>query len=176
MRIISGKFKGKKIIQPSDKNTRPLKDLAKESIFNLVKHSKLLNIDLKNSNILDLFSGTGSFGIECLSRGVKKVYFVENYNIFTEFENYKIIEKNIFDKNFFNYMHEEFDIIFLDPPYKEKKIKDILELIYKYKILRSNGVIIIHRNRKTIDEFSNFFKIIEKRNYGISKIIFLTLR
>ena len=79
MRIISGKFKGKKIIQPSDKNTRPLKDLAKESIFNLVKHSKLLNIDLKNSNILDLFSGTGSFGIECLSRGVKKVYFVENY-------------------------------------------------------------------------------------------------
>ena len=187
MRIISGKFKGKKIIQPSDKNTRPLKDLAKESIFNLVKHSKLLNIDLKNSNILDLFSGTGSFGIECLSRGVKKVYFVENYkpilnilkknvNIFTEFENYKIIEKNIFDKNLFNYMHEEFDIIFLDPPYKEKKIKDILELIYKYKILRSNGVIIIHRNRKTIDEFSNFFKIIEKRNYGISKIIFLTLR
>ena len=64
MRIISGNFKGKKIILPKDNLTRPLKDLTKESIFNIIKHSKLLNIELKNSNILDLFSGVGSFGLE----------------------------------------------------------------------------------------------------------------
>ena len=68
MRIISGRFKGKKLLLPKDKNTRPLKDLVKESIFNLLEHSKKMNINLKNSTILDLFSGSGSFGIECLSR------------------------------------------------------------------------------------------------------------
>ena len=79
MRIISGNFKGKKILLPKDKLTRPLKDLTKESIFNILKHSKLLNIELESSNILDLFSGIGSFGLECLSRGAKNVTFLESY-------------------------------------------------------------------------------------------------
>ena len=79
MRIISGIFKGKKILQPKDQKTRPLKDLTKESIFNIIEHSKKFKVELKNSIILDLFSGTGSFGIECLSRNAKKVIFVENY-------------------------------------------------------------------------------------------------
>ena len=66
MRIISGSFKGKKISDPKDIKTRPLKDLTKESIFNIIKHSNKLKINLLNSNVLDLFSGVGSFGIECL--------------------------------------------------------------------------------------------------------------
>ena len=69
MRIISGNCKGKKILEPKDLNTRPLKDLTKESIFNIIVHSNKFNIKLENSNILDLFSGVGSFGLECLSRG-----------------------------------------------------------------------------------------------------------
>ena len=80
MRIISGDFRGKKINQPKDIKTRPLKDLTKESIFNIISHSNKININLKNSNVLDLFSGVGSFGIECLSRGARYVTFVENYN------------------------------------------------------------------------------------------------
>ena len=79
MRIISGTFKGKKILEPKDIKTRPLKDLTKESIFNILNHSNKFKIDLEDSSILDLFSGVGSFGIECLSRGVKKVIFMENY-------------------------------------------------------------------------------------------------
>ncbi len=79
MRIISGSFKGKKILEPNDKQTRPLKDLTKESIFNVITHSNKFKIDFNNSTILDLFSGVGSFGLECLSRGVKEVFFVENY-------------------------------------------------------------------------------------------------
>ena len=67
MRIISGIFRGKKLIQPNDNKTRPLKDLAKESIFNIIHHSNKLSIKIENSLILDLFSGVGSFGIECLS-------------------------------------------------------------------------------------------------------------
>ena len=76
MRIISGKLKGKKIFIPKDKKTRPLKDLTKESIFNIINHSNKFEINLNDSNVLDLFSGVGSFGIECLSRGAKKVIFV----------------------------------------------------------------------------------------------------
>ena len=81
MRIIAGNFRGKKILQPKDKTTRPLKDLTKESIFNIIHHSNKFKINLENTNILDLFSGIGSFGIECLSRGVKKVIFIENYKM-----------------------------------------------------------------------------------------------
>ena len=79
MRIISGFYKGKKILQPKDIKTRPLKDLTKESIFNTIFHSNKFRINFKEATILDLFSGIGSFGLECLSRGVKKVIFVENY-------------------------------------------------------------------------------------------------
>ena len=80
MRIISGTFKGKKILTPNDIKTRPLKDLTKESIFNILKHSNKFNVEIKNSIVLDLFAGVGSFGIECLSNDAKYVTFVENYN------------------------------------------------------------------------------------------------
>ena len=79
MRVISGNLKGKIIQNPTDKITRPLKDIVRESIFNILEHSKNEKINFENNVILDLFSGSGSFGIECLSRGVKEVYFFENY-------------------------------------------------------------------------------------------------
>tara|TARA_B100000214_G_C23835018_1_gene566058 strand:- start:374 stop:652 length:279 start_codon:yes stop_codon:yes gene_type:complete len=79
MRIISGSFRGKKILEPKDILTRPLKDLTKESIFNIINHSKKFNVEIKDANILDLFSGVGSFGLECLSRGASHLTFVENY-------------------------------------------------------------------------------------------------
>ena len=109
MRIISGKFKGKRIYLPNDKHTRPLKDIVKESIFNLILHSKKINLDIKDTLILDLFSGSGSFGIECISREAKKVTFIENYskaiknlkrnlNSLKNTDNYQIIEKDFFKK------------------------------------------------------------------------------
>ena len=79
MWVISGSLKGKRILEPKDNKTRPLKDLAKESIFNIIEHSNKFHTRLIDSKILDLFSGVGSFGIECLSRGCKKVVFIENY-------------------------------------------------------------------------------------------------
>ena len=127
MRIISGSFKGKKILEPKDIKTRPLKDLTKESIFNIIKHSNKLKINLLNSNVLDLFSGVGSFGIECLSRDTKKVVFVENYSgvlpilkknlkNLNSIENYLIIEKDIYNSDIFLKLEDKFDIIFLDHP------------------------------------------------------------
>ena len=77
MRIIGGYLKGRKIFDPLDKSTRPLKDSVRESIFNILQHSRNEFINLNESIILDLFSGTGSFGIECLSRRAKKVVFLK---------------------------------------------------------------------------------------------------
>ena len=183
MRIISGNFKGKKILLPKDELTRPLKDLTKESIFNLIKHSKLLQIQIQDANILDLFSGVGSFGLECLSRDASSVTFLENYksvlsilkknihNLKAE-KNTEIIEKNIFDKNTLQLLNKKFEIIFMDPPYKEKRLSDLLYMIHKLKLLQDNGIIIIHRHKKEQDAFPNIFNTILEKNYGISKIIF----
>ena len=184
MRIISGNFKGKKILQPKDKLTRPLKDLTKESIFNIINHSNLININLKNSNILDLFSGVGSFGLECLSRGALTVTFFENYinaikilklNIssLNSKKKVKIIEKNIFDEGSLYSLNKKFEIIFIDPPFKEKKLNFLLKKIYKLKILEKNGVLIIHRHKKEEDKFPKEYKIIKEKIYGISKLFFL---
>ena len=78
MRLISGKLKGKKLSFLNSTITRPLKDMVRESVFNIIIHSNLINIQIQNSTVLDLYSGTGSFGIECISRGAKKAIFVEN--------------------------------------------------------------------------------------------------
>jgi 16S rRNA (guanine966-N2)-methyltransferase len=183
MRIISGNFKGKKILLPRDKLTRPLKDLTKESIFNILKHSKFLNVELENSNILDLFSGVGSFGLECLSRGAKNVTFVESYaevlNILkknidnlNQQNHSEVVEKNIFSENTLKLLNDKFDIIFMDPPYKEKKLFILLNIITKLKLLNTDGVIIIHRHKKEEEDFPKEFNLILEKNYGISKIIF----
>jgi len=185
MRIISGSFKGKKILKPKDIKTRPLKDLTKESIFNIIIHSKKFKINLENSVILDLFSGVGSFGIECLSRNVKKVIFVENYNgvlpiLKRNLENlnlnekFSILEYDIYEANLLSKLENKFDIIFLDPPYKDKNLDKLLIEINNQKILNEEGIVIIHRHKNEQDIIPKVFQIIEQKKYGISKITFLS--
>jgi len=187
MRIISGLYKGKKLFQPIDNTTRPLKDLTKESIFNLLVHSKFNKFDLENSSVLDLFSGSGSFGLECLSRRAKHVTFIENYkpiiHIFKKniknlriTNNYKLIEGDIFDNKIINSLKEKFDLIFVDPPYREKRISNLFFILNKSKILEKNCLIVVHRNKKSNDDSYNNFKIVDIRTYGISKILFYQLK
>ena len=92
MRIIGGNLKGKKLLIPLDKSTRPLRDMVRESIFNILNHSSKVSKNINNSKVLDLFSGTGSFGIECLSRGAREVIFFENY-----LNSLKILKNNLFN-------------------------------------------------------------------------------
>ena len=185
MRIISGKYKGKKLFIPQDKNTRPLKDLVKESIFNKICHSKIFKTNLENKNILDLFSGTGSFGIECLSRNVNKVTFVENnenaFHILSKNINkLKIGNKvNIMVKSVTDYLStfsekdNKFDLIFLDPPFKDQNIYDLFKLIKEKNLLKNKGLIILHRHKKSEDKFPENFEIIDKNQYGLSKILYI---
>jgi 16S rRNA (guanine966-N2)-methyltransferase len=186
MRIISGSFRGKKILEPKDIKTRPLKDLTKESIFNIIDHSNKFKVKVVGANVLDLFSGVGSFGIECLSRGAENVIFTENYkgvlsvlkkNLINlkYINNYKIVEKDIYKENTLSLLNEVFDIIFLDPPYKDKNLHRIFISIKKGNILKKNGIIILHRHKNEKDLIPNNFKIVEEKTYGISKINFISL-
>ena len=183
MRIIGGKFKGKKLLEPKDKETRPLKDLTKESVFNIINHSNKFSIDIKKAYVLDLFSGVGSFGIECLSQGANHVTFIEKYegvlpilkknlnNLKSEI-NYEIIESDILNRFEFKSLKLRYNIIFLDPPYKEKALENVLDKIIRDKILKDKGIIIIHRHKKEVEEFPKNFQVIDEKKYGISKIIF----
>ena len=184
MRIISGYLRGRNISQPKNFLTRPLKDLTKESVFNILKHSNLFTVNLEKSEILDLFSGVGSFGLECISRGAKNITFCENYpeaikilkkniiNLDCK-EKTKIITENIFNiKNISYFKNKKFEVIFLDPPYKEKNLTNLLDDIISLKLLKKNGVIIIHRHKKEEETYPKKFKILNIKKYGISKIIF----
>ncbi len=184
MRIISGLYKSKKILEPKDSKTRPLKDLTKESIFNIINHSKKFKINLDKANILDIFSGVGSFGLECLSRGAKKVTFIENYKealvileknlIKLEInKHYEIIKKNAYEINTLSNFNRKFDLIFLDPPYKDLNVEGLLSNISKANILNTDGIVILHRHKKAKDIIPLNYATVEEKKYGISKIMFL---
>ena len=183
MRIIGGKLRGKKILAPTNKSTRPLRDLVRESIFNIIEHSKNEFVNLNRAKVLDLFSGTGSFGIECISRGAEKVIFFENYtnsikvlkknlDLLKLNKHSKIIEKDTYNISQSQLNLKKFDLIFLDPPFKDNKINQLIEKIKKMKITSKDSLIIIHRNKKIAENISKNLIISKEKNYGLSKIIF----
>ena len=98
----------------------------------------------------------------------------KNLSSLKSINNYKIIKKDIYKDDIFKNFENKFDIIFLDPPYKDKNINIIFEKITDLKILKKNSIIILHRHKKEEDIFPKNFKIIEEKKYGISKIIFLS--
>ncbi len=182
MRIVGGKLKGKNIFFIKSLTTRPLKDSVKESIFNIINHSNLLNTKVENSNILDLYSGIGSFGIECISRGANRITFVEKNK-----EVVKILEKNLINlkienksniiineiQNFLNLkLIKKFEIIFLDPPFKNSSYLQELNLIKIKKIFTKEHTIIMHREKNSDEDWRKLVYPLVIKIYGRSKIIF----
>lgn len=186
MRIISGNKKGKKILLPDPSITRPLKDNVKENIFNIILHSQNFKykFNFNNSIVLDIFAGSGSFGIECLSRGSKFCIFIEKNN-----STHNILFRNLsnnFDKKKFQILKKDFfnidleflikkfspKIIFLDPPYEMENINKVFNKIFKILEKFSEIFLIIHiKNNKILPE--NNLNTLQERIYGTSKIIFL---
>ena len=186
MRIIGGKLKNKKLHFPENLKTRPLKDSVRENIFNILSHSNNVGINIKNSEVLDLYAGTGSFGLECISREASKVVFIEND--LDALINLKKNIKNLNSENetvlltqgvleFLNLLtleiyKEKFNIIFLDPPYQNKKILEIIEIIKKKNLFNKRHIVVIHREIKSEDLIDKYLNIIENRVYGRSEIFF----
>ena len=181
MRIISGKLKGRQIQFLKSKITRPLKDVVKENIFNILKHSNKIEIQINKAKILDLYSGIGSFGIECISRGAKNVTFVEKEQKITNLLKENLINLSIANQaqvfnqdikitdNFFKY---KYDIFFFDPPFKENDFIGVLKELGKNKCFNNKHLVIIHREKNTHDKFNKILNILMIRQYGRSKIIF----
>ena len=183
MRIISGFLKGKRIKYTKNIITRPLRDSVKENIFNILRHSNSIKIEIEKAKVLDLYSGIGSFGIECISRGAENVTFIENSkdasNILkenlldlsilskTEVYNSKI-DEFLSKKNF----NKQFNVFFLDPPFKDNFFLKNLKLIKEKKLFENKNIVIIHREKKTSDNLNNLIEVIETKVYGRSKIIF----
>jgi len=183
MRVVSGFLKGKKIEFLKSLTTRPLRDFVKESIFNIIEHSNLINVKLENSNILDFYSGVGSFGIECISRGAKKTTFVENDSkvllVLKKNIDYLRIENksNIIKNKIISFIGQfkdksKFDIIFFDPPFAENYFINELKLLKESNIFAKDHLIIIHREKKTRDDLSGILNILTTKNYGRSIVIF----
>tara|TARA_B100002052_G_C15807443_1_gene564220 strand:- start:131 stop:709 length:579 start_codon:yes stop_codon:yes gene_type:complete len=182
MRIISGKFKGKFIKFLKNDTTRPLRDSVKENIFNILKHSNKFKIDINNAKILDFYSGVGSFGLECLSRGAKKVIFVERdkralqilkknvTNLLISKNSVTLVNaiQNALDRN----KKEKIDIFFFDPPFLDKNFLENLKIITNMQIFENNHIVIIHREKNSNDNFENILNVLFSKNYGRSKIIF----
>ena len=170
MRVISGKYKNKKLVGFDIDGTRPTMDRVKESLFAMIQNN------IKDSIVLDLFAGSGSLGIEALSLGAHSAYFVDN--------NIKLIEilkKNTNDlncdvhiiKSDYNdalklFKDIKFDIVFLDPPYKLNLINECLNKIYKQNLLNKNGIIICEYENEEVN--SDFFKLIKYKKYGNKSI------
>lgn len=171
MRIISGKYKGKKLQGFDIDGTRPTMDRVKESIFGMIQNR------IKGSVCLDLFAGSGSLGIEALSNGASSCYFVENGN-----DIYNILKNNLigisdfylfkkdYKRSLIDFVNEgiRFDVIFLDPPYKMNLINDILVYIYENDLLSENGLIVCEFESENVS--TELFELYKDKKYG-SKIV-----
>ena len=163
MRIIGGKFKGKKINFIRSSFTRPLKDSVKENIFNVLMHSNKIDIQMDCSKVLDLYSGVGSFGLECISRGSEKVSFVEKNS-----DTYRILNDNLVKLH----LKQKYNIFFFDPPFADDNFINYLKALKEKQAFEKKHVIIIHREMKTKNDFNNICRIIMTKQYGRSKIFF----
>lgn len=175
MRIISGKFGGRKISPPAKMpHTRPTTDIAKEGLFNILQN----RISFDGIAILDLFGGTGSISYELASRGAEDLTIVEKDPIMHAFikkniemlgiENAKVLKMDIF--NFLNTCTTRFDFIFAGPPYALGSIDEIPKIIIEKKLIVSEGLFVLeHTPRNNYEKFKGFQFV---RNYGTTLFSF----
>ena len=179
MRIIAGTLRGRKLFTPKGFEIRPATDRVRQYIFDCIRGH------LPDADVLDLFAGTGSVGIEALSRGAKFADFVDN-----SLESASLIKKNIeslslekrskvFDIDAFKFVEKcdrRYDLIFLDPPYRYEPTGNLAQKTASSKILKSDGLLIIeHDNESIIPELLDF-NLLKQKKFGRTIISILTLK
>jgi len=167
MRIIAGKYKSKLIPYNKKINARPTTDIAKEGLFNILENS----ITLKNIKVLDLFSGTGNIAYEFISRGAKIVDCVDKQINCVKFihaqakkweMNIRTHKANVY--SFIGKNNGYYDIIFADPPYNDDRVYEIPNLIYKYKLIDANGILVVEHGKNV--SFLNYENFEKQRSYS----------
>jgi len=186
MRIISGKFKGLKLYSPSNLEVRPTSDRLKESLFSILSTTKY-DIDIINSNVIDICTGTGALGIEALSRGAKNIYFVDN-----EQNSLDIVRKNLSKIKFsndekanikiikadakkpFKNINIIFNIVFIDPPYNSNIFHTCLQNLKEENLIDFKSHIFLETSKKEVLELEGF-EVLDIKLYGKSKLTILKL-
>lgn len=184
MRIIAGKHKGRKIeiAKDTDGKIRPTSEFAREAIFNILSHGKYAD-GISGKNILDVFCGTGAFGLEALSRGAASVTFIDisreavatarhNAEKMNEMGNTEFIQA---DARKIGKARKEYSVVFIDPPYFEKLITPTLHALHEGGWLAANVLLIIEHDSKEHIEIPEMFKIVDQRKYGRAAIELLRL-
>ena len=185
MRIITGKARGTKLNTLEGLNTRPTSERTKEAVFSMIQ------FDIPDSNVLDLFAGSGQMGLEALSRGAKKATFVDNsksaINVInqnvkkTHFENESLVIASEFDPYLTRVAgREKYDLVFLDPPYASDFLKNALKCLIKYNLLSKNATVVCESGKENIfdgeEDLNGKFEIIKKAKYGVAYVTIMKPR
>ena len=185
MRIVTGKLRGRNITAPSGKNTRPTSDQTRESIFNILAHAEWA-LPLEGAIVADIFAGSGSLGLEAISRGAEFCLFVE-----TEPKARGAIRENVDKMGLFGCtrLHRHtatklkiapgnlrgpFTHIFMDPPYNKGMWKPVLRRLKDHKLIAENGIIILEES-KDAEIDPRGFEILADKTWGASRVLFLRL-
>ena len=174
IRITGGKNRSRKLLTPENGLTKPTMDKVRAAVFNA------LGDDIKDKKVLDLFSGSGSYGFEALSRDAKEVTFVdkeleaikvikENANALKEV-NYKAIKDDVI--NFLKNETNKYDIVFVDPPYKLEVYEAVVSLLENNQLLNEDAIIILE-SEKPLNIKEDKYKKVKLYNYGLAKIYML---
>ena len=177
MRIISGKWGGRRITPPSNMpHTRPTTDIAKEGLFNILQN----RMDFTDCKTLDLFAGTGCISYELASRGANDLTLIEKDPVMSAFikknmdtlgiENCKLLKMDVF--NYLNTCTDTFDFIFAGPPYALGPIDELPKIIVQKKLINKDGYFVLeHTPRNKYESFEGFSFV---RNYGTTLFSFFT--
>lgn len=172
MRVISGTLKGRNILGYNTPGTRPTMDRVKESMFASIQDYT------PNSVVLDLFCGTGSLGIEALSMGSNKCYFVDNGRETLKYLNKNIDNLNIRNKSiiinkdyrdsllYFKNNNIKFNIILMDAPYKLEVAEEIITLVNKYDLLYNNGILVLEYSTDKLKDNYDDLRLIKNKKYN----------
>lgn len=181
MQVITGKYRGRKLQTLETEKTRPTLAKVKESLFSMIDEY------IFDSTVLDLFAGSGALGVEAISRGAKKVFFVDN-NVDAK----KIIQSNLknvkedflidicdfaFALDKYEKMGVQFDIVFLDPPYKSDFAQKAVELLNEKKLLKNGSIVCIEFDCSNhLQSFDDCYIIRKSKTHGIANIVILEYR
>ena len=172
MRVVSGIFRGRNIKGYNIEGTRPTMDRVKESLFASIQDY------VKDSVVLDLFAGSGNLGIESISNGSSKCYFVDNNRECIKVINDNINSFGIKDKSYvlnkdyrvaLKYFRDnciKFDLILVDPPYDYLVINEILQLVDEYKLLNDTGIIVLEYRDDVIEFNNSNYDLLKYKRYG----------
>ncbi len=187
MRIISGKHRGRKIelAKEAAETVRPTSDFAREAIFNILSHGKLVTDGhpFIDKDVLDVFCGTGAFGLEALSRGAKRVTFIDQSRDAlanarlnaTKMNELDAVDFMLADGTKLPKARKAFALVFLDPPYFGKMIEPALKSLHTGGWVAEDGLVIVEHDAKEAIAFPETFEIVDERKYGRAIINILKL-